>query len=154
MYYDDLSETKKKYFHILSEDFPNWLNEYIDTIPMWRIDSISADSGITYTQIFPKHEWYSNLDHSVATALITWHFTKNRSLTLSALFHDIGNPVFKHCIDFMKQGNEQEIENRIQNIITSSEEIQKLLKRDQIKSEWISFPKEYPLIKAENSFAS
>ena len=150
MYYEDLSENKKRYFNILCKEFPDWLKEYIDTIPMWRIDSISADSGITYTKLFPKHEWYSNLDHSVAVALITWNFTKNKILTLTALFHDIGTPVFKHCIDFMNPKNEQEMEEKRKEVLKNSTELQNLLKNDQINWELLTIPTKYPLIKAEN----
>ncbi len=59
------------------------------------------DCGNDYTNLFPKHPWHSNLDHSVGVALILWNFTHDKKQTLAGLFHDIATPTFKHCIDFM-----------------------------------------------------
>lgn len=52
------------------------------------------DCGCDYTNLFPRHEWYSNLDHSVGVALIIWNFTHDKKQTLAGLFHDIATPVF------------------------------------------------------------
>ena len=101
MYYETISEKLKACFKILSPEFPEWLHDYINTPAMLRISGTSIDCGCDYTALIPKHEWYSNLDHSVGVALIIWNFTKDKKQTLAGLFHDISTPVFKHCIDFM-----------------------------------------------------
>ena len=67
---------------------------------MDRIGKISMSCGTDYSKCFDVKYFYSNLDHSVAVALIIWHFTHDKKQTLAGLFHDIATPVFKHCIDF------------------------------------------------------
>lgn len=147
MYYDNISETLKEYFKILSPEFPNWLHEYINTPEMLRIGKISMDCGCYYTNIFPSHPWHTNLDHSVGVALIIWNFTKNKKQTLAGLFHDIATPVFKHCIDFMNGDSmkQESTEERTHDIIKNSKEIMALLKRDGIKLEEVDDYKLYPI---------
>lgn len=150
-YYDNISIKLKDYFSVLSNEFPEWLHEYINTPEMMRIDNISMDCGCDYTNLFPKHEWHSNLDHSVGVALIIWNFTKDKKQTLAGLFHDIATPVFKHCIDFMNgdSENQESTEERTRDIIKNSKEIMKLLERDDIKLEEVEDYKIYPI--ADNS---
>lgn len=72
---------------------------------MLKQSKISVSCGTIYSKMY-KQMWYSSLDHSIAVALIIWHFTKDRKQTLSGLFHDIATPVFKHSIDFMNKDYE------------------------------------------------
>lgn len=147
MYYEKISDKLKSYFKILSPEFPEWLNEYIDTPAMLRIGNTSIDCGCDYTSLMPKHEWYSNLDHSVGVALIIWNFTKDKKQTLAGLFHDISTPVFKHCIDFMNGDSEKQesIEEKTGEIIRNSKEIMALLNRDKISVEEVEEYKLYPI---------
>lgn len=146
-YYDTISKELKGYFDILSPEFPEWLHEYIDTKEMKRIGKISMDCGCDYTNLFPKHPWHSNLDHSVGVALIIWHFTHNKKQTLAGLFHDIATPVFKHCIDFMNGDTEHQesTEEKTLDIIKNSKKIMELLNRDGITLEEVSDYKIYPI---------
>jgi len=91
--------------------------------------------------------WYSSLDHSIAVALIIWHFTKDRKQTLSGLFHDIATPVFKHTIDFMNKDYEKQesTEELTTKIISESKEIMELLNRDGIKVEEVADYHIYPI---------
>ena len=89
------------YFEILSTDFPEWLNAYINTKELQTQKYISTTCGTLYTDLFDSDIFYSSLDHSVAVALIVWHFTHDKKQTLAGLFHDISTPAFKHCVDFM-----------------------------------------------------
>ena len=43
-YIDSVNKDIKDYFKILEPEFPEWLNEYIDTPEMERIRHISAPS--------------------------------------------------------------------------------------------------------------
>lgn len=146
-YYDNISDNLKDYFQVLSPEFPEWLNEYIDTPEMNRIGKISMDCGCDYTNLFPKHPWHSNLDHSVGVALIIWNFTHDKKQTLAGLFHDIATPVFKHCIDFMNGDSEHQesTEERTSEIISNSRTIMSLLNRDGIKLDEVSDYKIYPI---------
>ena len=60
-YLNTLNEEVKKYFEILSPEFPNWLLEYIDTPEMQRIGKISMNCGTDYSKCFNVRYWYSNL---------------------------------------------------------------------------------------------
>ena len=146
-YFEMLDKTIKEYFKILSDEIPDFLNEYINTKEMQKQSGISVSCGTYYTKLFDKMIWYSSLDHSIAVSLIVWHFTKNKKQTLSGLFHDIATPVFKHSIDFMngdyeKQESTEELTTRI---INESQEIMKLLKRDGIKVEEVDNYHIYPI---------
>ena len=70
----------KSYYKILSEDFPDFLNEYINTPDMLKQAKISVSCGTIYSKMY-NQMWYSSLDHSIAVALIIWHFTKDKKQT-------------------------------------------------------------------------
>ena len=138
---------KIRYFKILSNEFPEWLEEYINTPEMQRISKISMSCGTDYSKCFNVRYWYSNLDHSIGVALIIWNFTHDKKQTLAGLFHDIATPVFKHCIDFMNGDAEHQesIEERTTDMIMNSNTIMKLLKRDGIKLQEVNDYKIYPI---------
>ena len=133
-YYDNLSEEIKEYFKVLEPNFPEWLNEYINTKELLKQQYISVTCGILYTNLFDINFFFSSLDHSVAVALIIWHFTHDKKQTLSGLFHDIATPAFKHCIDYLNGDymTQESTEDLTTQIIKDSNEIMSLLKRDNI----------------------
>jgi hypothetical protein len=135
------------YHKILSPDYPDWLDDYIATPEMQRIDKISMSCGTDYSGLYNNTYWYSNLDHSIGVALIVWNFTHDKKQTLAGLFHDIANPTFKHCIDFMNGDSEKQesTEERTTDIIKNSKDITSLLKRDRINVDEISDYKIYPI---------
>ncbi len=145
-YFNNISENLKEYFNILSNEIPDFLYEYIDTPEMQKQAGISVTSGTIYTNMY-NQMWYSSLDHSVAVALIIWHFTKDKKQTLSGLFHDIATPAFKHSIDFMNKDYEKQesTEELTTKIIKDSKEIMSLLNRDNIKVEQIDNYHIYPI---------
>ena len=57
-YIDTLNETIKSYYKILSEDFPKFLNEYINTPEMLKQSKISVSCGTIYSKMY-KQMWYS-----------------------------------------------------------------------------------------------
>ena len=114
---------------------------------MQKQKEISVTCGTFYSNLYSDRIWYSSLDHSVAVALIVWHFTKNKKQTLAGLFHDIATPVFKYCIDFMNGDYEtqESTEELTTQIIMQSKEIMSLLKRDGIQVEEIDNYHKYPI---------
>ena len=146
-YFDNLNETLREYFKILSSDIPNFLNDYINTPEMQKQANISVTCGTCYSKLFNCKLWYSSLDHSVAVALIVWNFTKDKKQTISALLHDIATPVFKHCIDYMNGDyeNQESTEDLTTKIISDSKEIMTLLNRDGIKLEEVCDYHIYPI---------
>ena len=133
-YYDNISKEIKDYFKILEPNYPEWLNEYIDTKELLSQQYISVTCGTIYSDLFESNFFFSSLDHSVAVALIVWHFTHDKKQTLSGLFHDIATPVFKHCVDFLNGDYmiQESTEDLTTEIIKNSKEIITLLKRDNI----------------------
>ena len=146
-YYDSLNDEIKAYFNILSNEFPVWLNDYINTKEMLRIGGTSLSCGVCYSGLFKQDYFYSNLDHSVGVALIIWHFTHDKKASLAGLFHDIANPSFKHSIDFMNGDykKQESTEKRTVSIIKNSKEIVSLLKKDNINIEDVIDYKMYPI---------
>ena len=146
-YYDNLNKEIKEYFNTLENNPPEWLNEYINTKELLSQQYISVTCGTIYSNLFEKDFFFSSLDHSVAVALIVWHFTHDKKQTLAGLFHDIATPVFKHCVDFMNGDYmmQESTENLTTEIIKNSNEIMKLLKRDNIKISEVDNYHIYPI---------
>ena len=146
-YYDNVSKKIKDYFKILEPDFPEWLNEYIDTKELISQQYISITCGTIYSDLFESNFFFSSLDHSVAVALIVWHFTHDKKQTLSGLFHDIATPVFKHCVDFLNGDYmaQESTEDLTTEMIKKSKEITTLLKRDKINIEEVDNYHLYPI---------
>ena len=146
-YYDNVSENIKNYFKILEPNFPKWLNEYIDTKELLSQRYISVTCGTIYSALFGSNFFFSSLDHSVAVALIIWHFTHDKKQTLSGLFHDIATPVFKHCVDFLNGDymTQESTEDLTTEIIKNSKEIMTLLRRDNIEISEIDNYHLYPI---------
>lgn len=141
------NEEIRNYLKILSQEFPEWLLEYIYTPEMIRLDGIGMSCGTLYTKVYNDKYYYSALTHSVAVSLIIWNFTHNKKQTIAGLFHDIATPTFKHCIDFMNGDSEHQesTEVRTEQIIRNSKEIMNLLSRDNIKVEEVSDYHIYPI---------
>ena len=131
-YIDKLDKRVKDYFNVLEDEFPEWLNEYINTEALLKQQYISVTCGTIYSDLFESNFFYSSLDHSIAVALIIWHFTHDKKQTLSGLFHDIATPVFKHSVDFLNGDymTQESTEDLTTSIISNSEDIMNLLKRD------------------------
>lgn len=147
MYYENLNKDLKEYFSVLEPDFPKWLNEYINTKRLLCQQYISVACGTNYSKLFEKSSFFSTLDHSIAVALIVWHFTHDKIQTLAGLFHDIATPVFKHCVDFLNGDymTQESTEDLTTAIIENSDDIMALLKRDKIQVEKVDNYHIYPI---------
>lgn len=146
-YIDSVDKRVLDYFNVLEPSFPEWLNDYIETKELLKQKYISVTCGTIYSDLFESEFFFSSLDHSVAVALIVWHFTHDKKQTLSGLFHDIATPVFKHCVDFLNGDymTQESTEDLTSKIIGSSKEIMDLLKRDNIKLEEVNDYHIYPV---------
>lgn len=146
-----LSPEVREYLSLLSPEFPAWLLKYIATPDMQRLSGVSMANGWDYTGLYTFQNFSSVLNHSIGVALLAWRFTHDKKATLSALFHDIAAPAFKHCIDIMNgDGEKQEsIESRTGEIIRNSRSIMRQLKKDGILAGEVSDCKIYPIIDNE-----
>lgn len=135
------------YLKILDSDFPTWLNDYINTRELQTQKHISMSCGMLYTNLEKGHLFYSSLDHSIAVALIVWHFTRDKKQALAGLFHDISTPAFKHCVDFLNGDaiKQESTEDLTSDFIKKSKDVTRLLKRDNIKIEEIEDYHLYPI---------
>ena len=73
----------KKYHKILSPDYPDFLDRYIDLPILKRLSGVGLLCGTDWTHLYKNRFYYSRLDHSVGVALIIWHFTHDKKQTLS-----------------------------------------------------------------------
>ena len=146
-YIDTVSDNVKKYFALLEPNYPEWLNEYIDTKEMLQQQYISMSCGNVYSKMFSLDNAVSSLEHSIGVALIVWHFMHDKKQTLSGLFHDIATPAFKHCVDFLNGDymQQESTEDLTTSIISNSKEITALLKRDNIKVSEVDNYHLYPI---------
>lgn len=146
-YIDSVDKRVLDYFNVLEPNFPEWLNDYIETKELLKQRYISVTCGRIYSNLFEIDFFFSSLDHSVAVALIVWHFTHDKKQTLSGLFHDIATPAFKHCVDFLNGDYmaQESTEDLTSKIISNSKEIMDLLKRDNIKLEEVDDYHIYPV---------
>ena len=146
-YLENVDKRIIEYFNILEPEFPGWLNDFINTKELLSQRYISITCGTIYSNLFESDFFFSSLDHSVAVALIIWHFTHDKKQTLSGLFHDIATPAFKHCVDFLNGDymTQESTEYLTTEIIKKSSEIVKLLERDNIKISEIDDYHIYPV---------
>ena len=146
-YKEQVNEKMKEYYSILSDDFPEFLNNYIYTPEMQKLDGINQICGAYWRKENIYEDMYSVLKHSVGVALIIWNFTHDKKQAIAGLLHDISSPAFKHCIDFLNGDAEKQesTEKQTLEVIKNSKEIMSLLKRDKIKLEEVSDYKIYPV---------
>ena len=146
-YVENVDKKTKDYFNIIEPKFPEWLNEHINTDILLKQQYISVTCGTIYTDLFKNKYFFSSLDHSIAVALICWHFTHDKKITLSGLFHDVATPVFKHSIDFLNGDymTQESTETLTTEIIANSKEVMALLERDNIKLSEIDNYHIYPI---------
>ena len=142
---------KEAYFDLLisNSTFPVFLLDYLAVPEMQRLKGIGMCCGVDYTNLLPTKYFYSVYDHSLGVALLVWRFTRDRSATLAALFHDIATPVFKHCVDILDGDSEKQesTEAFTENFICQSTDICRLLNRDGIPSWKVTPPyDDYPVL--------
>ena len=65
-YFNNIKQEIKDYLNILEPNFPEWLNEYINTKELLSQSYISVTCGTIYSKLFESNFFFSSLDHSVA----------------------------------------------------------------------------------------
>ena len=148
MYINNLNKEIKKYFRILSKEYPSFINKYIQTDEMQRLSGIGLFCGCDYSNLFSCKYWFSRLDHSIATALMIYNFTKSKEQILGALFHDLGTPTFSHSIDFMLSDsvNQESSEINVKDVLLSSKKIIRYLEKDNINIDDVTHIEKYTIL--------
>ena len=123
-----------KYHKLLCTEYPSWLDDYIALPCLQRLGGVGLLCGTDWTSLYNNRFFYSRLDHSIGTALITWNFTHDKKQTLASLFHDVATCAFSHVNDFRKgDAIKQEVtEDKTSEILTFDSELAGLLARDGI----------------------
>lgn len=142
---------KEQYFNIFTDDYPLFIDKYLELDEFKRIDNIGIFCGADYVKYMGIKFWYSRLDHSKTTALMTWHFTHNKTMTLSALFHDLGTPCFSHCIDYLLGDsiNQESSEIDTFHFISNSEKIKEYLILDDVNIDDLRDISKYTIVENE-----
>ena len=134
---------------IYSDDFPLFIEELINTPEFRRLENVGMNCGCEYTSfpIFAKGKEYTRYKHSIGVALIIWHFTKDIKQSIAGLLHDISSPVFAHVVDFLNgdHENQESTEEKTEEIIENSEEIQKILKKHNLTTKDVYDYHMYPI---------
>ena len=129
---------------------PEWLNKYLELDILNRLQDISVLCGMEYA----SHDIYnfafsiSRYEHSLNVALITWYLTHDKNATLGALFHDASSPVFSHCVDYMNGDyiNQESTEEKTDEILLSSDDLQRYLRQDNVPLENVIDFKQYSVV--------
>jgi len=135
--------------NIYSQDIPQFVEEIINTTEFKRLKNVGMNCGCEYTSfpIFAKGKNYTRYDHSIGVALIIWHFTKDIKQSIAGLLHDISSPAFAHVIDFLNgdHENQESTEEKTEEIIENSAEIQKILKKYNLTTKDVYDYHMYPI---------
>lgn len=136
-----------EYHHILSPDYPDFLDAYIKLPLLQRLSEIGLLCGSDWTKLFHNRMFYSRLDHSIGVALIVWHFTHNKAQTIAGLLHDVSTPVFSHVSDFRKGDalTQTATEGPTATMIRADKQLQTLLAADGLTSADVEDYHKYPV---------
>ncbi len=133
--------------------FPNdnlFFNKYLNDPTLLRLKDVGYFCGMDYAskKIYNFSEYISRYDHSLTVALIIYKLTKDKTMTIAGLYHDIATPCFSHVIDYMNKDylNQESTEQETSQILTSDDYLKQLLKEDGISlSDIINF-KQYSIV--------
>lgn len=118
------------------DNIPSFLIKYLDCPSLQRLKKIGYFCGMDYASknIYNFSEYISRYDHSLTVALLVYKLTKNKTMTLAGLFHDIGTPCFSHVIDYMNNDFEKQesTEAYTEEIIKNDTYLIDCLKQDNI----------------------
>lgn len=132
---------------------PLFLDRYIYSPCLLRLKKVNYFCGMDNAskEIYDFKEKITRYDHSLSTALLTWHLTENVTATLAALFHDASTPCFSHVIDYMNKDytKQESTEEYQEKILRNDLYLNNQLKKDNIKIEDIINFKKYSIVDNE-----
>lgn len=133
---------------------PDFLLEAVDTGILQRIGHIGMNCGCEYTSFerFRNGRHYTRLSHSLGVSMIVWKHTGDPAQAMAGLLHDIATPVFAHVIDFLKGDylKQEATEKGTAEMISHSQELQKVLEKYGLKTEQVSNYHLYPIADNES----
>ncbi len=139
----------KDYLDIfIDEDYPSFIDKYLNTKTLNRIKFVTQFCGCDYTSLYSPLFLFTRYDHSLVVSHIVWHFTHDKKSTIVALLHDVGTPCFAHTIDCVMGDyiNQESSEKSITDIIKEDKELLKHLKEDNIELDDFNDMSIYPIL--------
>ena len=117
-------------------NMPSFLRKYFECPSLNRLMKVGYFCGMDFASksVYDFSEYISRFAHSLTTSLLTYKVTKDKTMTVAALFHDVATPCFSHVIDYMNEDYEKQesTEELTEDIIKSDKYLLKCLKEDNI----------------------
>lgn len=139
---------------IYRTSLPDWFKELEDTPFLKRLQGISMDCGLSYTNAklpggkpFNTLSFYTRFTHSVGVANIIYDFTGSEVQALSGLFHDCSTPAFSHTVDFLHEDYlvQESTELDTVRLLKQSKECMSLLTQHGISLDEVKDYHRYPI---------
>ena len=128
---------------------PGFLRAAMGAEALVRLKGVGMDCGCQYTRLkrYENAAPYDRFEHSVGVALIVWNFTRDPAQTMAGLLHDVATPAFAHTVDFMKgdYDAQEETEKGAEAIISRSNALTALLKREGLSVSAVADSHQYPV---------
>lgn len=143
-----MSKEMNDFLNIYGET-PSFILPFLESENMKRLDDVGMHCGMEYTS-FPFYcdlKKYSRLSHSIGVSIILSHFTDDKKIILSGLFHDISTPCFAHVIDFLYDDYEKQeyTEKATSSFLIEDSIIQSNLKKLNLQTSDVDDYHLYPL---------
>ncbi len=132
----------------IDDDYPNFIDKYLNTKTLNRIKNVTQFCGCDYTKLYSPLFLYTRFDHSLVVAHMTWHFTHDKIQTIAALLHDVGTPCFAHCIDYVLDDymNQESSEKKITDIIMQDKKLMFYLNEDNVTLDNLAKLEKFPIL--------
>lgn len=118
------------------KNMPLFLRKYFECPSLNRLMKVGYFCGMDFASksVYDFSEYISRFAHSLTTSLLTYKVTKNKTMTVAALFHDVVTPCFSHVIDYMNEDYEKQesTEELTEDIIKNDKYLLECLKEDNI----------------------
>ena len=118
------------------KNMPFFLRKYFECPSLNRLMKVGYFCGMDFASksVYDFSEYISRFTHSLTTSLLTYKVTKNKTMAIAALFHDVATPCFSHAIDYMNEDYEKQesTEELTEDIIKNDKYLLKCLKEDNI----------------------
>ncbi len=132
------------------KEMPLFLKKYFECPSLIRLMRIGYFCGMDFASksVYNFSEYISRFAHSLTTSLLTYKLTKDKTMTIAALFHDVATPCFSHVIDYMNKDYEKQesTEELTEYIIKSDKYLLECLMKDNIDVDDIIDFKKYSIV--------
>ena len=117
-YFKTLKKAAQRYLRLLCKDWPSWLDKYIATPEMKRLKFVTSSHN--YTALY-RIKSPDILRHAVASALIVWNFTKDKTSTIATLLENVATPVFNLSLPRLSLAEALENAEKISKLLLESD---------------------------------